>query len=399
MRRYLPLLLVPALLLLPTPVARLIERPAEALATPPLNIVHGVIPPRTSLSSALGEHLAPAALHALVEAARPLHDLARIAPGHTFGLAVDGAGTLRAFTYAIDELKTLRVERQKDALAAEVVAREYEVRTCGVSGVISSSLFATIGDLGEDDQLALDLAEIFAWDVDFNTEIQSGDSFRVAVEKLYLDGSFRRYGRILAAEFTRGPRRLSAVRFEGRTGLGFYALDGTPLRKAFLRSPIKFGHITSRFTHARLHPILKIVRPHLGIDYGAPVGTPVMAAADGVVTAAGWSGGFGKTVRVRHANGIETLYGHLSRIGVRAGQRVQQGTSIGAVGATGLASGPHLDYRMYRAGRAVNPLSVQLPPAPPIPDDERAAFATASAAQVKLLPPSAAEPRRAGATR
>jgi murein DD-endopeptidase MepM/ murein hydrolase activator NlpD len=242
---------------------------------------------------------------------------------------------------------------------------------------------------GESDQLALDLADIFAWDVDFNTELQKGDSFRVAVEKLYLDGRFAKYGRILAAEFVRGERRLQAVRFEGERGAGYYAPDGTPLRKAFLRSPLKFSRISSGFSTARRHPILHTVRAHLGVDYAAPTGTPVMAAADGVVTAAGWMGGYGKTVKLRHANGFETLYGHLSRINVRAGQRVSQGTCVGLVGRTGLATGPHLDYRMIRGGRFVNPLRVQSPPAEPIPAGERAAFDALKGERLALLPPAA----------
>ena len=254
-----------------------------------------------------------------------------------------------------------------------------------VAGRIDSSLFATIAELGEHPQLAFDLSEIFAWDVDFNTEIQTGDAFRVAVEKLSLDGRFVRYGRILAAQFERGERTLHAVRYEGSRSAGYYDLDGTPLRKAFLRSPLRFTRISSRFTHSRLHPVLKTRRPHLGIDYAAPRGTPVSASADGVVVFAGRQGGFGRLVRLRHANGYETLYGHLSRIDVRRGQRVAQGDRIGAVGSTGLATGPHLDYRMTLNGRYVDPLRIQVPPAEPIPADETAAFAQARARHLPLL--------------
>jgi murein DD-endopeptidase MepM/ murein hydrolase activator NlpD len=318
--------------------------------------------------------LPPQRVERLVRAARPVYDLARISVGHPFGLTLDHDGLISVFTYGIDELRTLRIERQGDDLKAEVVTRSYDVQTASVSGVITSSLFAAIMDTGESDQLALDLADIFAWDVDFNTEIQRGDSFRVAVEKMSLDGTFRQYGRILAAEFTRGTRVLKAVRFEGARGVGYYGADGRPLRKAFLRSPLKFTRISSGFTSARFHPILGRYTSHYGIDYAAPVGTPVHASADGVVALAGWSGGFGNTVRLRHANGYETLYGHLSRINVRPGQRVAQGDRIGAVGTTGLSTGPHLDYRMMRNGGFVNPLKIQIPPAEPIASAERAAF-------------------------
>ena len=249
-------------------------------------------------------------------------------------MALGPDGLMRAFTYGIDELRTLRVVRDGDDLRADVLARRYETRVATVGGTIDSSLFGAIEAAGEEDQLALDLADIYAWDVDFNTEIQRGDSFRVAVEKLSLDGAFVRYGRILAAEFVRGDRVLRAFRHEGASGAGYYDAEGRPLRKAFLRSPLRFTRISSRFSRSRLHPVLHVRRAHLGVDYAAPSGTPVSAAADGVVSAAGWMGGYGRTVKIRHANGYETLYGHLSRIFVRPGQRVAQGTRIGAVGAT-----------------------------------------------------------------
>jgi murein DD-endopeptidase MepM/ murein hydrolase activator NlpD len=310
-----------------------------------------------------------------------------VSVGHPFDLVLGPDGLVRVFTYGIDELRTLRVSRRGEALEAELVTRAYEVDTAVASGSIESSLFGAVTASGEDDQLALDLAEIFAWDVDFNTEIQRGDSFRVAVEKLKLDGRFVRYGRILSAEFRRGERVLRAIRFEGSQGVGYYAPDGTPLRKAFLRSPLKFSRISSRFTRARFHPILRKTRPHLGVDYAARPGTPVMAAGNGVVTLAGWWGGYGKAVRIRHANGYETLYGHLSRISVRRGQRVNQGTPVGTVGSTGLATGPHLDYRMSRNGVFVNPLKVQSPPAEPIPASEQQAFASARRERLALLAP------------
>jgi murein DD-endopeptidase MepM/ murein hydrolase activator NlpD len=176
-----------------------------------------------------------------------------------------------------------------------------------------------------------------------------------------------------------------AVRYEGAQGAGYYDQDGVPLRKAFLRSPLRFTRISSRFSYRRLHPIFKTRRPHLAVDYAAPTGTPVNASADGVVTLAGWWGGLGRAVRLRHANGYETIYGHLSRIDVRRGQRVAQGERIGAVGQTGQATGPHLDYRMKLNGRYVNPLEIQLPPAEPIPQDELAAFAIARDHHLGLL--------------
>jgi murein DD-endopeptidase MepM/ murein hydrolase activator NlpD len=361
------------MLLLPTYLPKAME--ARAASIPPLSVHQGLIERNASLATTLQGLVSPAGVHELVEAARPAWDLARLSVGRPWGLALDDEGRVAVFTYRIDELTALRVVRRSgDVLEPELAERSYEVRVEATSGEITSSLFGAITAAGEGDQLALDMAEIFAWDVDFNTEIRRGDRFRLAVEKLYLEGEFRRYGRIQAAEFVRGDRALQAIRFEASSGAGYYAPDGTPLRKAFLRSPLKFSRISSGFTYRRLHPITKKVRPHLGVDYAAPRGTPVRASADGVVAEAGTMGGLGRAVRLRHANGFETLYGHLSRIRVRRGLRVGQGDHIGDVGSTGLATGPHLDYRMKRDGRFINPLTLQSPPAEPIPLAELAAF-------------------------
>lgn len=376
------------LLLLPGRLALRMDAPVSADDPAPeaaFQVLRGSIERNATLASTLGGTLSPAAIHRLVEAARPIHDLARLSVGRPFGLAIGPDGLVAAFTYGIDELRTLRLTRHGDELRPELVTRSYEVRIGTRRGSISSSLFAAITEAGEEDQLALDLADVFAWDIDFHTELQQGDSFRVAFERLCLDGRFVRYGRILAAEFVRGERVLRAVRFDGPQGSGYYAPDGTPLRKAFLRSPLKFTRISSRFSRSRFHPILGRFTPHLGIDYAAPTGTPVQAAADGVVKLAGWHGGYGKAVRIHHANGYETLYGHLSRIEVRVGQRVSQGDRIGAVGATGLATGPHLDYRMTRDGAFVNPLAIELPPADPVSDEDRPAFESVRDARLALL--------------
>jgi murein DD-endopeptidase MepM/ murein hydrolase activator NlpD len=384
------------LLLLPTQLPTVMEQggfPGAPLAgstikllpPPPLKMLSGKIGRNTNLGAVLGSTLKPAVIHRLVETARPLHDLARVSVGHPFSLVVGHDGFLSNFSYAIDELRTLRVSRKGKDLEAELLTRNYDQRTEVIQGAIRSSLFGAINDAGEEDQLALDLAEIFAWDIDFHTELQKGDSFKVAVEKMYLDGRLSRYGRILSAEFIRGDRTLRAVRFDADRSHGYYAPDGRPLRKAFLRSPLKFSRISSGFTHSRFHPILKKSRPHLGIDYAAPVGTPVMASGDGVVTLAGWWGGYGKAVKIRHPNGYETIYGHLSRINVKVGQRVAQEMYIGAVGMTGLATGPHLDYRMIKSGVYLNPLKIQSPPAEPVPAAERAAFEAVREEALSLL--------------
>jgi murein DD-endopeptidase MepM/ murein hydrolase activator NlpD len=375
---------LPSLPLPPLPPARTVQSS--------LKVMSGTIVRHATLEKVLGTNLDPTRIHYLVQTARPLYNLAQLSVGHPFNLTLGPDGVLAAFSYGIDELRTLRVKRNGDGLEAHVEKRTYETRTETVAGEINSSLFGAVEGAGESDQLAFDLAAIFEWDVDFNTELRPGDSFKVAVEKMYLEGRFSRYGHILGAQLDRGNRVLRAVRFDGPRGPEYYTPAGVPLRKTFLRSPLKFARISSPFSHARLHPILKTVRPHLGVDFAAPTGTPVRAAANGVVVSAGRSGGYGKVVRLRHPRGMETLYGHLSRIDVKRGQRVKQGERIGAVGMTGLATGPHLDYRTIRNGVFVNPLKIQPPPAEPVPASSRVAFEAERDRELALLEPAAPTP-------
>lgn len=392
------LLLVPQAFPVIDPPAPLSLQTSVAMAAPPvsLTVLRGNVSRNGTLEKAIGGVLSPRAIHDLVGVARPLYDLARLSVGHAFDLTV-GAEGLLAFSYVIDELRTLEVRRNGDGFEAQVLTKSYETRTESAAGVITSSLFEAVDDAGEEPQLALDLAQIFEWDVDFNTELQRGDSFRAVVEKLYLDGGFSRYGPILSAELVRGPRVIRAVRFEGSGRPEYYTPDGVPLRKTFLRSPLKFSRISSRFTRKRFHPILKRFRPHLGVDYAAPAGTPVRAAANGVVSQAGWHGGYGKVVKIRHARGLQTLYGHLSRIHVKAGQRVEQGELIGKVGTTGLSTAPHLDYRTLRDGVFVNPLTIQPPPPEPLSAALRPAFEQVRVRAIALLeavPPAGEAPAR-----
>jgi murein DD-endopeptidase MepM/ murein hydrolase activator NlpD len=224
---------------------------------------------------------------------------------------------------------------------------------------------------GERPDLSIALADIFGGEIDFNTDLQPGDTFGLAVEKVYREGHFSSYGSVLAAEFNNEGRRLRAIRFAVPGGKpAYYDEQGRSLKRLFLASPLKFtAPITSRFTGARYHPILKIFRPHFGIDYAAPTGSPVVAVGAGTVVSAGWSGEGGRMVHLRHPSGYDTLYMHLSSIAVKAGQRVGQGDLIGRVGMTGLATGPHLDYRVRKNGQPMNPLSLlkSMPPGEPIP--------------------------------
>jgi murein DD-endopeptidase MepM/ murein hydrolase activator NlpD len=380
------LLLLPQQLFMTDPPAPLPLPRGEVLAAPPvsLTVLRGNVSRNGTLEKAIGHILTPRGVDDLVRTARPLYDLARLTVGNAFDVTVGTEGLLE-FSYVIDELRTLQVQRNGDGLEAQVRTKSYETRTESATGLIKSSLFGAVDDAGEEPQLALDLAQIFEWDVDFNTELQRGDSFRVVVDKLYLDGRFTRYGSIRSAELVRGPRVIRAVRFEGTGRPEYYTPEGVPLRKTFLRSPLKFSRISSRFTKARFHPILKRFRPHLGVDYAAPAGTPVRAAADGVVVQAGWHGGYGKVVKLRHGRGLQTLYGHLSRIHVKPGQRVEQGELIGNVGSTGLSTAPHLDYRTLRDNVFVNPLTIQPPPPEPLSAALRPAFEDVRMRSLALL--------------
>ncbi len=255
---------------------------------------------------------------------------------------------------------------------------EPEVRVEAVQGRVRRSLFEAVEETGESPQLVLAMVKIFSSDFDFTADTRQGDRFRLLVEKRYAGARFVDYGRILVVQYASGGRTLSGVGFarQGEARWAYYDPSGHSLRKSFLKSPFEFTRITSGFTYARPHPILGGVRPHLAIDYAAPAGTPVRAVADGVVTAAGWDGGNGISVTIRHRSGYATMYNHLSKLGaaVRPGARVSQRQVIGYVGATGLATGPHLDYRVSKHGQFVNPLGERFIPGEPIAVAERARF-------------------------
>ena len=242
----------------------------------------------------------------------------------------------------------------------------------------SPSLFAAMHDAGEGPDLSVELADIFGGEIDFNSDLQPGDRFSLTFEKVYREGAFLSYGAVLAAEFSNDGRVLKAVRYTIPGGKpAYYDDQGRSLRRFFLKSPLKFAApVSSRFSNARMHPVLRIVRPHLGVDYRAPSGSPVVAVSNGTVVSAGWSGEAGRLVHIRHSSGYDTLYMHLSSIAVRAGQHVAQGELVGRVGMTGLATGPHLDYRVRKDGGYLNPLVVHrsLPPGEPIPAGCRAQF-------------------------
>lgn len=332
------------------------------------------------------QHVVTADIVELVMRAGRVFDLRKVRRDQPYRLVMTADNTVRRLDYEIDGDKYLRVVRSPgDALVADVLPIPKTPRPELVHGRIDRehpSLVAAMDAAGETLDLTLALVDIFGGDIDFSTGLQRGDTFQLQVDKQFRDdGRFAGYRAITAAEFQNAGRRVRAVRYTpSGAAPGYYDERGVSMKRFFLASPLKFQPVvTSGFSARRLHPILQEYRAHLGVDYRAPAGSAVVAVADGVVAFAGDAGGSGRMVHVRHANGFETEYLHLSSIAVRAGARVQQGDIVGRVGATGLATAPHLDYRVKRNGAFIDPVAAHraMPPIEPIGIAEMPAFTTA----------------------
>jgi murein DD-endopeptidase MepM/ murein hydrolase activator NlpD len=290
-----------------------------------------------------------------------LVDVRRLRPGHLIRFHYDDTGVVDSVQMKVTGWGEVGAIR--GAGGFEVTTRQAEVRhvESTISATIDRSLYEALRDTGENPQLVQQLVDVFQWDVDFFA-LQKGDSFSLVVTKRFAGNDFVGYGPISAARFTHRGNTYEAFRHEGREGTaGYYGRAGAPLRKQFLKAPLKFSRVTSGFSRKRFHPVLKYFRPHYGVDYGAPVGTPVMTTADGVVVEARTKPGEGNFVRVRHSSTYDTYYLHLSRFakGIKRGTKVTQGQVIGYVGMTGLATGPHLDYRVTERGKWLNPLQLR----------------------------------------
>jgi murein DD-endopeptidase MepM/ murein hydrolase activator NlpD len=295
---------------------------------------------------------------------------------------------LDGFERRLNENETLQVLRGPGGLRAEVLQNPLEARTRTVRGVIDRSLFEAVTAAGAHDQTAVNLADMFQWDIDFILDVQPGDSFVVTYRELYQNGVYVKDGPVLAASFVNQGRPYFAVRYVDSEGAArYFTPDGRSLHKAFLRAPVEFTRISSRFNSARYHPILNLIRAHKGIDYAAPMGTPVRAAGDGRISYAGPKGGYGNVVEMEHSRSITTVYGHLSRFakGTRAGAHITQGQVIAYVGMTGLATGPHLHYEYRVNGVFKNPQTVPLPDASPIEARFREDFLAKSAPLLATL--------------
>lgn len=344
--------------------------------------VERTLRPGETLSDALaGLGMEPVEAHTAIELLSRHLDVRRLRAGEAYyAYYPPDSAELRELAWPVGDEGRVSLQRTGDGWSGSFEPYERRVESRVISGELEGSLIGSIERAGAPEMLAYRMAEVLQWDLDFNRDLRLGDRFRVLYEEVYLDGAYHGLGNVLALTYDNAGRRMEAFRF-GENGVsdpaaGYYDAQGRPVKKMFLRSPLRFSRVTSRFSHRRFHPVLKRYRPHYGVDYGAPVGTPVRVTANGVVTFAGRNGGAGRMVKVRHPNDYLSAYLHLSRFarGVRPGRRVAQGEVIGYVGSTGLSTGPHLDYRVQHRGRWVDPLSIKSVPAEPIPAAQRPRF-------------------------
>jgi murein DD-endopeptidase MepM/ murein hydrolase activator NlpD len=305
-------------------------------------------------------------LHEIIALNGETKGLTKIRPGEIFDFHTDSGGEFLQMRYALDESRYLLVIKEDSGLRAEIQQREIFSEVAETGGVIQSSLFLAGKQAGLSDAMVMNLANIFGWDIDFVQDIRKGDRFMLVYQKIYREGEFLRDGQILAATFINQGERFQAIYFEEGEIAGYFAPDGRNMRKAFLRAPLNFSYISSGFNPRRIHPVLKRIRAHNGIDYYAPRGTPVYSAGAGAVTRSAYSNTNGHHVFINHANNIETRYLHFTNRAVKKGQSVKQGQTIGYVGSTGLATGPHLHYEFVVNGVHRNPKTVPLPKVEPL---------------------------------
>ncbi len=321
--------------------------------------------------------LSPALLQQLLEDRDNANAMRHIHPGDEFAFARDPQGNLRALRFDRDDHTRVVLNFSVSGVQQTTLDREIERRIQVAHGVITRSLFDAGEQAGMSDAMILKLANAFGYDIDFAQDLREGDSFTVLYDDVYREGERLRDGDIIAATFINQGKRYAAMRYTDSEGTTmFYTEDGRPLRKAFLRTPVEFTRITSGFSAGRMHPILGTMRAHRGVDYGAPSGTPIHSAGEGKITFRGWQSGYGNVIVVQHGGRYSTLYGHMSRFAgnLNVGQHVSQGQTIGFVGMTGLATGPHLHYEFRVDGEHRDPLTVTLPKAEPLQVNELARF-------------------------
>lgn len=334
------------------------------------------VPSGSSITTLLGDYFNAQEIYKLNKESKDIFPFTRIGAGHPYRI-VTVDGEFESFIYEIDHEEELIISRIDDVVSMERKDIIYDVVVEDVKGVINSSLFGAISTINEQPELAFALADIYGWDINFILDIRAGDTFQALVEKRFRDGVPAGYGDILAAEFVNQGESHKAFRFQNGDGkASYYNEKGQNLRKAFLKAPLSFTRISSGYTMRRLHPIKKVYRAHPAIDYAAPVGTPVKTVGDGSITRKGYGKGNGNYLEVTHSNGYKSMYLHLHGFarGIKRGKRVSQGQVIGYVGNTGMSTGPHLDFRMKRYGKPINPLKLKAPSAKSVSKDHMAAF-------------------------
>lgn len=373
-----------------TTVYQIISSPVLLYGIPSdsFDLVSGHIKPNGFISDILFSHgVSMQDIDQVVKNSRAVFDVRNVRAGNDYVLFCERDSTARA-RYLVYEhdMTTSYIFSFKDSLNITPFRKPITSEIRYASGTIETSLWDAMKSGGLNPYLAIKLSEIYAWSVDF-FGLQKGDNFKVIYEELFIDGKSLGTGRIYGAQFNRSGSSITAIPFIQDDTESYFDTDGNSLRKAFLKAPLEFSRISSRFSSSRLHPILRIRRAHFGVDYAAPVGTPVHSIGDGRVISTSIENGSGRMVKIQHNSVFATAYLHLSRFGdgIQAGVFVKQGDIIGYVGTSGLSTGPHLDFRFYRNGSPVDPLKVDAPPVEPVSEANRARFEKAKTVILSLL--------------
>ncbi|MBE0500513.1 MAG: peptidoglycan DD-metalloendopeptidase family protein [Desulfuromonadales bacterium] len=329
-----------------------------------------------TMTALLGAYLTPQKLYSLNEQCKPIFSLTRISTGQPYRITL-ADGAFERFEYDINPETELIIDYKQGEFTISKEPINYHIELETIQGTITSSLFEAVAEIGETPELAMNLANIFAWDIDFILDIRTGDQFQALVEKRLRDGKPAGYGQILAAEFTNQNETYRAFLFQdGDRPASYYDANGNNVRKLFLKAPLSFSHISSGFTNRRLHPITKTWKSHPAIDYAAPRGTPIKSVGDGTIVKISKDQYNGNHIKIRHNSTYQTLYLHMDRFakGVKKGKKIYQGEVIGYVGSTGLATGPHLCFRMYQNGNPVNPNRVKTRSAEPVSEANKTVY-------------------------
>lgn len=320
----------------------------------------------------------PGTATAVFESAKEKYNLAKIVSGRELAFVFDSfSGDLEKVVYKISSEDELIIDSKEGNWGAEVGPIPYEIKEKSTAGTVASSLYLAITESGNDERLALALAEMFAWQVDFVADTRVGDEFKAVYEERYLNGEYIMPGKILAARYTNDGETFYGYWWGSeKTKAGYYDEKGNSLQKQFLKAPLQYKYISSGYSYGRVNPVTRKVAPHRGIDYAAPAGTPAVSVGDGTIVQAGWNGPYGISVLVRHNDTYQSRYGHFSRLakGIKVGAKVKQGQVVGYVGSTGESTGPHLHFEIHKFGSLVNPFKVEVPPGDPVNKEDMAQF-------------------------